>query len=72
MTVAEKHIHHYNHLNGKMMSKDQLITFHTALRKDIDTKRIDAHMPLGVECIDIEKRIGAAIKKMVRHISHEL
>lgn len=64
MTVAEKHIRHYNHLNGKVMSKAQLSTFHAALRKDIDAKRIDAHMPLGVECIDVEKRIAAAIKKM--------
>lgn len=64
MTIAEKHIRHYNHLNGKEVSKSQLAKFHDSLRADIKSKRIDAHVPLGVECIDIEKRIGSAIKKM--------
>jgi hypothetical protein len=67
MTAAEKHIHHYNRLNGKKIGKEELATFHRALSADIQAGRIDAHMPLGVECIDIEKRIGKAVKQMNGH-----
>src|SRR5688572_27950233 len=64
MTIAEKHIRHYNNLNGKEISKETLTRFHVALKEDIDSKRIDAHVNYGVECITIERRIARALKKM--------
>lgn len=67
MTIAEKHIRHYNLLNGNEIRKEALAQFHACLKKDIDSKRIDAHMPFGVECLDIERRISTALKKMNGH-----
>src|SRR6185503_14948219 len=32
--------------------------------KDISARRIDAHMPLGIECIDVEKRIAKVLPQM--------
>lgn len=61
MTAAEKHIRHYNHLNGKAITRHQLERIHTSLKKDIDAKRIDTHAPLGAECLDIEKRMIQAL-----------
>lgn len=67
MTVAEKHIRHYNNLNGKPIRKQRLAEFHASLKRDIESKRIDAHMPFGVECIDLEKRLQGAIKTLNGH-----
>jgi hypothetical protein len=64
--IAEKHIRHYNRLNGTRISTTSLQAFHHALKRDIDAKRIDSHVPFGIEIIDIEKRIAkvlAATKK---------
>lgn len=64
MRIAEKHIRHYNRLNGNAITKKALVKFHTALKKDIDSRRIDAHVPFGIECIDIEKKLAKAIKRI--------
>lgn len=64
MTAAEKHIRHYNHLNGNKIRTETLAEFHTALKKDIDSKKIDAHVPFGIECIQIEKRIAKVLKSI--------
>jgi antirestriction protein ArdC len=64
MRIAEKHIRHYNRLNGNLVTKKALVKFHAALKKDIDSRRIDAHVPFGVECIDIEKKLAKAIKRI--------
>lgn len=66
MRIAEKHIRHYNRLNGNVITKKALVKFHAALKKDIDSRRIDAHVPFGVECLDIEKKLAKAITRM-RH-----
>ncbi|MGL6121651.1 MAG: hypothetical protein ACRC1W_01180, partial [Shewanella sp.] len=57
----------YNNLNGKEMGKSQLASFHRGLKKDIDAKKIDTSMPFGIECIEVEKRVSAALKKMNGH-----
>jgi hypothetical protein len=64
MTKAEKHIRHYNRLNGKPINKAKLGKFFNELRADIKAGRIDAHVPYGLECIEIEKRIGKALSSM--------
>jgi hypothetical protein len=64
MNRAEKHIRHYNLLNGNSITRDQLQRFHDQVAKDIDSKRIDAHMPFGVECIDLKTRLASGLKKM--------
>ncbi|HMG94363.1 MAG TPA: zincin-like metallopeptidase domain-containing protein [Chryseolinea sp.] len=64
MTIAEKHIRHYNNLNGKEISKETLRRFHDDLKKDIAAKRIDEHAPYGAECIGIEKRLAKALTQM--------
>jgi hypothetical protein len=64
MTAAEKHIRQYNSFNGKVVTKDQLVKVHSALKNDIASKRIDAHAPLGIECIEIEKRMSSVIGKI--------
>lgn len=62
--IAEKHIRHYNALQGKLISKKSLAKFHAAIKKDIASGRIDAHVPYGVELLDIEKRLANGLKKM--------
>lgn len=64
MKVAVKHIRHYNHLNGKEITRKQLERVHTALKKDLDKKRIDTTTPMGKVCVTIEERIRTAIGKM--------
>lgn len=59
--VAEKHIRHYNRLNGSRISTNKLAAFHQALKRDIDAKRIDSHVPFGVELLDIEKRMAQVL-----------
>lgn len=66
--IAEKHIRHYNALNGNKISRKALAKFHAALKKDIDSGRIDAHVPYGVELLDIEKRVANALKKINGHV----
>jgi antirestriction protein ArdC len=67
MTRAEKHVRKFNRLNGKPARKEKLCKLHVALKKDITSKKIDAHVPYGVECLDIEKRLAKAIKKINGH-----
>lgn len=67
MRKAEKYVHHFNRLNGKSISKKKLVELHADLKKEIESGRIDAHCPFGVECLDIEKRLSRAIKKMNGH-----
>ncbi|WKZ60811.1 MAG: hypothetical protein QY309_04855 [Cyclobacteriaceae bacterium] len=67
MRIAEKHIRHYNRLNGNLITKKALVKFHAALKKDIDSRRIDAHVPFGVECLDIEKKLAKAITQINGH-----
>lgn len=68
MRLTEKHIRHFNLLNGNNVSKKSLVKFHKALQSDISSRRIDAHMPGGVECLDIEARLAKAIKKINGHV----
>lgn len=68
MTRAEKHIRRFNRLEGNSITRETLKEFHDAIKTDIESKRIDAHMPLGVECLDIEKRLAAALRKMNGHV----
>jgi hypothetical protein len=67
MRIAEKHIRHFNLMNGNLVSKRALVKFHAQLKHDIETKRIDAHVPGGVECLDIEKRLAKALGKINGH-----
>lgn len=67
MTRAEKHVRHFNRLNGKPARKEKLCKLHAAIKKDIASKKIDAHVPYGVECLDIEKRLAKAIDKINGH-----
>jgi hypothetical protein len=64
MRLTEKHILHFNSLHGQTITRGKLKKFHDALRADITAKRIDAHVPGGVECIDILKRLSSAIHAM--------
>ena len=60
--IAEKHIRHYNKLNGTRISTHKLNAFALAIQRDIDAKRIDLHVPFGVELIDIKKRIENVLR----------
>lgn len=64
MRITEKHIRHFNLINGNTVSKRGLQKFHDKIEKDFASKRIDLHMPGGVECEDIKNRLAKAIQKM--------
>lgn len=63
---AERFIRRYNHLNGKSVSKTTLAQFHNEIKKELDSKRIDSHSPLGIEVIAIEKKLSGLLGKMER------
>jgi antirestriction protein ArdC len=63
MTIAEKYIRQYNQFNGKKISRNQLSDFHSRLKKDIDAKKIDAHVRYGVELLAIEQRIAKVLPR---------
>lgn len=60
--TAEQHIRHYNRLNGNVISTHKLAAFALAIQRDIDAKRIDSHVPFGVELLDIKKRIDNVLR----------
>lgn len=60
--TAEKHIRHYNRLNGNRISTHKLAAFALDIQRDIDARRIDSHVPFGVELLDIKKRIENVLR----------
>lgn len=60
---SERYLRKYNHLNGKPVSHSTLERFHNEINKELDSKRIDASSPGGLELIAIARRIGTALKK---------
>jgi hypothetical protein len=71
MHLTEKYITHFNSLNGKSVKKTQLKSICNSIMADIKDGRIDQHVPGGVECIDIVKRLQKVINAMNGHI-HEI
>ena len=67
MTLTEKHIRHYNRLNGKTVSKKSLLKFHARLKKDIDAGTITQKSLYGSELIRIEKVLLRGIKEVNGH-----
>ncbi len=61
---GERIIRRYNHLNGKSVSRTTLTQFHSEIKKELDSKRIDSHSPLGIEVIAIEKKLSQLLIKM--------
>jgi hypothetical protein len=64
MSLAKKHVEHFNRLNGNSITRDKLRTFYFDIKKDVDAKRVTAASPFGPECIEILKKISKAIEQM--------